>query len=199
MFHWRKEILEQPNGLQLLNADPSTRNLLSWVSCSQSLISLAINTVLISLRFFQKVYFSCHSIYTTVFGRGTCFVHYISYFEDGGRDSTLVIYIKLHGVTLQNTINLYRNCCEIFKYSKPVPTFLEIVLFPRNGTANKVTEHTIHVNVAAVWSDPFIRLSLDRLNRRTERTKQYYKRCPCRCVSDRQTDRQKRGTCWMLN
>jgi hypothetical protein len=33
-------------------------------------------------------------------------------------------------------------------------------------------------------------LLLDRLNRRTKRTKQYYKRCPCRYVSDRQTYRQ---------
>ena len=30
-------------------------------------------------------------------------------------------------------------------------------------------------------------LLLDRLNRRTEGTKQYYKRCPCRYVGDRQT------------
>jgi hypothetical protein len=108
--------------------------------------------------------------------------------RQGFHVSDIYIYIRIYAVTLQNIINLYHDCCEILKSSKTVPTFLEIVLFPRNGTANKVTEHTIHVNVAVVWSDPFIRLSLDRLKRRTERTKQYYKRCPCRCVSDRQTE-----------
>jgi hypothetical protein len=51
----------------------------------------------------------------------------------------------------------YRHCCGILKYSKTVPTFLEIALLPRNGKASKVTEQTIHVNVAMVWSDPFIR------------------------------------------
>jgi hypothetical protein len=34
-----------------------------------------------------------------------------------------------------------------------------MVLFPRNDTMSKVTEQTILVNVAMVWSDPFIRLA----------------------------------------
>jgi hypothetical protein len=51
----------------------------------------------------------------------------------------------------------YRYCCGILKYSKTVPTFFEITLLPRNGKASKLTEQTIHVNVAMVWSDPFIR------------------------------------------
>jgi len=77
--------------------------------------------------------------------------------EVGG--STLVIYNRLHEITFQNTINLHHNCCEILKSSKTVPTVLEIVLFSRNVTASNVAERTIrvHVNVAMVWSDPFIR------------------------------------------
>jgi len=42
----------------------------------------------------------------------------------------------------------------------------------------------------STWQRSVQTLLLDRLNRRIEGTKQYYKRCPCRYVSDGRTDRQ---------
>ena len=98
--------------------------------------------------------------------------------EAGGY--TLVIYTRLHGITFQNTINLHRHCCEILKSSKTVPTFLEM-------SRRAMLRNGLYVYMST-WRWSGRTLLLDRLNRRTERTKQYYKRCPCRYVSDRQTD-----------